>query len=138
VRRGTVGVASAHATPDDSAVPFAEYLSHIDFVLAGVVAIGAGLIFLVINHFLQISSEDVFTNILPGAGRWLGRSAVELAHDEAAQAWFCPACRSLNVPGAAACYHCLRPRPERPRPAPEPEHAASGDTTHPGGAAPAD
>jgi hypothetical protein len=92
-------------------VPFLEYLSHIDFagaVLLGVVAV---VIAIVVNLFLQVSVDDLFRNLLPGAGRLLGLSALDVAHEEPAEAWFCQDCKSLNLAGAEVCYRGCGPRP---------------------------
>ena len=90
---------------------FLEYLSHIDFGGAVLVAVGLVLLALVGHQFLQGSADDLLRNLLPGAGRWIGQSAVEMAHDESDEAWFCHKCKSLNLAGTDFCYRGCGPRP---------------------------
>jgi hypothetical protein len=95
-------------------VPFVEYLSHIDFggaVLLGVVVV---VIALFVHHFLQVSAEDLIRNLLPSVARWLGLSALDAAHEDPGEAWFCPTCKSLNLAGAQICYRGCGPRPAPP------------------------
>jgi hypothetical protein len=82
-----------------------DYVARLDLPLAVVVAGSAIAIAFAINAFLQAASEELSRTLLPGVGRWLGHSAVDLAHTEPDQPWFCPVCRSLNDAGADACYH---------------------------------
>jgi hypothetical protein len=95
-------------------VPFLEYLSHIDFGGAVLLAVAAVVLALVILQFLQVSVDDLIRNLLPGAGRWLGQSALEIAHEVPSEAWFCDRCKSLNLPGAELCYRGCGPRPAPP------------------------
>ena len=112
MRIGTARVAPPRGSRHDSGVPsFAEYLSHIDFGGAVLLAAGAVIVALVVHHFLQVSAEDLIRNVLPGAARWLGLSALDTAHEGPAEAWFCQTCKSLNLAGAVDCYRGCGPRP---------------------------
>ena len=91
---------------------FLQYLSHIDFagaVLLGVIVV---VVALGLHQFLQVSVDDVIRNLLPGVARWLGLSALDIAHEEPPQAWFCQTCKSLNLAGATVCYRGCGPRPD--------------------------
>jgi hypothetical protein len=92
-------------------VPFLEYLSHINFGGAVLLAVVAVMIAVAINQLIQVSADDLIRNLLPGAGRWLGVSALDMAHDDPGEAWFCQTCKSLNLAGAQVCYRGCGPRP---------------------------
>jgi hypothetical protein len=95
-------------------VPFLEYLSNIDFTGAVLVGVAVVAVAFVVNLFLQVSVDDLLRNLLPGAGRLIGQSALEVAHDTQSDAWFCRTCKSLNLAGAQVCYRGCGPRPEPP------------------------
>lgn len=90
---------------------FADYLSHIDFGAALLLGVAAVVVALAIHQFMQAGADDVIRNLIPGAARWLGLSALEIAHEEPPEAWFCQTCRSLNLAGAEVCYRGCGPRP---------------------------
>jgi hypothetical protein len=94
-------------------VAFLEYLSHINFGGAVLLAVALVAVALLIHQFLQVGVDDLVRNLLPGASRWLGVSAVDIAHDESDEAWFCQTCKSLNLAGATVCYRGCGPRPVR-------------------------
>ena len=96
-------------------VPFVEYLARIDFLGAAVVAAALVVLAIAVGYFLEISVEDLGGNLLPGAGRWLGRSALDFAHEHPDEPWFCRTCKSLNLAGATVCYHGCGPRPDEAR-----------------------
>ena len=81
-----------------------DYVVRLDLPLAAVVAGSAIAIAFAINWFLQATSDEL-ARALPGLGRWLGHSAVDLAHAEVDEPWFCPECHSLNDAGSEVCYH---------------------------------
>jgi hypothetical protein len=93
-------------------VDFLQYLSRIDFAGAVLLGVGVVVLALVVHHFLQASVADVISNVLPGLGRWLGLSALDLAHEDPPEAWFCDTCKSLNLAGATVCYRGCGPRPD--------------------------
>jgi hypothetical protein len=111
VRTRTDRVAPVHSTRHALGVAFLEYLSHIDFGGAVLLAVALVILAVVVQQFLQVSADDLVRNLLPGAGRWIGQSAVEMAHDDSHEAWFCQTCKSLNLPGAQVCYRGCGPRP---------------------------
>ena len=98
---------------------FVEYLGRIDFLGAAVVAAGLVVLALAVGYFLEVSLDDFAGNLLPGAGRWLGRSALDFAHDQPDEPWFCRNCKSLNLAGATICYRGCGPRPDDTHPSHE-------------------
>jgi hypothetical protein len=88
---------------DSSVGELIDYIARLDLPLAVVVAGSAVVVAFGINAFLQAASEEISRG-LPTVGRWLGRSAVDLAHADEERPWFCPVCRSLNHAGAEMCY----------------------------------
>lgn len=90
---------------------FLDYISGINFGGAILLAIAIVAIALAVNQLLLVSAEDLLRNLLPGAGRWLGWSALDIAHDQPDEAWFCRTCKSLNLAGSQMCYRGCGPRP---------------------------
>jgi hypothetical protein len=98
-------------------VSFLEYIAGIDFGGAILVAVAIVAIAIVVSQFLLVSADDLLRNLLPGAGRLIGQSAIEVAHEQPDEAWFCRTCKSLNLAGTQSCYRGCGPRPAPADPA---------------------